>query len=241
LLGSEFQRWTLPFLWVPELFQASAISFWQRRLITTDPKPLSNSLIIQLLTHFEVKVMLRPTTNRLVCLDIRHTSGAHDNILLTQIWDSSNLEGQVPEFLSPKEQGVPAICSDIGFHYLLLLTISRQGQRIKQGSFVPVYGRFIVIYSQPLPSSGSICHSIIQSCKFNASCIELSTTLLIPYCLIYIYIYIYIYILRNIWAAWSHNVVHKMCVYMVTILWWQIIITLRFKSYTYFRIATLLY
>jgi hypothetical protein len=32
LLGSGFQRWTLTFLWVPELSSASAVSFQQQRL-----------------------------------------------------------------------------------------------------------------------------------------------------------------------------------------------------------------
>jgi hypothetical protein len=42
----------------------------------------------------------------------------HDHILLSQIWDSPNLEGQVP-----KEQGGPVIPQGIGFpfHHLILL------------------------------------------------------------------------------------------------------------------------
>jgi hypothetical protein len=37
LLGSGFQRWMFPFLWVPELFPASGTSFLQQQLTTTEP------------------------------------------------------------------------------------------------------------------------------------------------------------------------------------------------------------
>jgi hypothetical protein len=35
--------------------------------------------------------------------------GAHDHILLSQIWDSPNLEDQVPVYCIPQEQGGPVI------------------------------------------------------------------------------------------------------------------------------------
>jgi hypothetical protein len=42
LLGGSFQRWTSPFLWVPELSPVSATSFSQQQLTTTEPMQFSN-------------------------------------------------------------------------------------------------------------------------------------------------------------------------------------------------------
>jgi hypothetical protein len=41
LLGIGFQRRTFPFLWVPELFPASATSFVWQQLTTTEQEQLS--------------------------------------------------------------------------------------------------------------------------------------------------------------------------------------------------------
>jgi hypothetical protein len=48
LLGSGFERWTFLFLWVPELPSASAPSFSQQQLTTTESQQLFNSLTEQL-------------------------------------------------------------------------------------------------------------------------------------------------------------------------------------------------
>jgi hypothetical protein len=42
----------------------------------------------------------------------------HDHILLSQIRDSPNLEGQVPVFISPQEQGDPVIPPGTGFTFV---------------------------------------------------------------------------------------------------------------------------
>jgi hypothetical protein len=43
LLGSGFQQWMFPFLWVPELFMASATSFKQQQLTMTEPQQFSTT------------------------------------------------------------------------------------------------------------------------------------------------------------------------------------------------------
>jgi hypothetical protein len=48
LFSSGFQRWTFPFLWVLELSPASATSFSQQQLTTTELQQSSNSLTDQL-------------------------------------------------------------------------------------------------------------------------------------------------------------------------------------------------
>jgi hypothetical protein len=47
--------------------------------------------------------------------------GTHDHILLSQIWDSPNLEGQVPVFISPQDQGGPVIAPGTWFLFHRLL------------------------------------------------------------------------------------------------------------------------
>jgi hypothetical protein len=47
--------------------------------------------------------------------------GIHDHILLSQIRDSSNLEGQVPHIYVPQWQGGPVIFLDTEFHFHRLL------------------------------------------------------------------------------------------------------------------------
>jgi hypothetical protein len=42
LLGSGFQRRAFPLLWVPELSPASATSFSQQQLTTTEPQQFSH-------------------------------------------------------------------------------------------------------------------------------------------------------------------------------------------------------
>jgi hypothetical protein len=51
LLGSNFQWRMFPFLWVPELLLASAISFSQQQLTTTELQQFSNSLTHQPTLH----------------------------------------------------------------------------------------------------------------------------------------------------------------------------------------------
>jgi hypothetical protein len=48
LLGGGFQRRMFPLLWVPELSPASATSFSQQQLTTTELQQFSNSLTNQL-------------------------------------------------------------------------------------------------------------------------------------------------------------------------------------------------
>jgi hypothetical protein len=50
--------------------------------------------------------------------------GIRDHILLSQIRDSSILEGKVPLFISPQEQGVPVVPPDSGFLFLPLLLLA---------------------------------------------------------------------------------------------------------------------
>jgi hypothetical protein len=47
--------------------------------------------------------------------------GTHDHILLSQIRDSPNLEGQLPVFVSPQEESGPVIPPGTGFPFLRLI------------------------------------------------------------------------------------------------------------------------
>jgi hypothetical protein len=51
-------------------------------------------------------------------------SWPYDHILLSQIRDSPNLQGQVPVFISPKEQGDPVIPPGTGFPFRRLLRLA---------------------------------------------------------------------------------------------------------------------
>jgi hypothetical protein len=42
LLGSHFQQWTFPFIWVSELAPATATSFYQQQLTTAEPQQFFN-------------------------------------------------------------------------------------------------------------------------------------------------------------------------------------------------------
>jgi hypothetical protein len=48
----------------------------------------------------------------------------HDHILLSQVRDSANLEGQVPVFISPQEQGGPVVPPGSGLAFRLLLRLA---------------------------------------------------------------------------------------------------------------------
>jgi hypothetical protein len=50
--------------------------------------------------------------------------GTHDHILLSQIRHSSNLEDQVPVFISPQEEGGPVIPPGVGFLFLRILPLA---------------------------------------------------------------------------------------------------------------------
>jgi hypothetical protein len=50
--------------------------------------------------------------------------GTHDHILLSQIRDSPNLEGQVPVFIYPQEQCGPVIPPGTGFPFRRLLRLA---------------------------------------------------------------------------------------------------------------------
>jgi hypothetical protein len=62
----------------------------------------------------------------LASADIRRSKSrrTHNHILLSQIWDSPNLEGQVPHIYNPQGQGGPVIPPGTGFtfHHHLQLT-----------------------------------------------------------------------------------------------------------------------
>jgi hypothetical protein len=49
--------------------------------------------------------------------------GSHDDILLSQIRDSPNLEGQVPGFISPMNRVARLYLQALGFHFWLSLTL----------------------------------------------------------------------------------------------------------------------
>jgi hypothetical protein len=77
LLGNGFQRRTFSFLWVSEQSPASATSFSQQRLTTTEPQLLS-----ELTATVWVWVTLRLTVCQSVCLGIEPRTGLMTRYLL---------------------------------------------------------------------------------------------------------------------------------------------------------------
>jgi hypothetical protein len=67
--------------------------------------------------------------------------GTRDHILLSEIWESLNLEGQVPIFFIPQEQGDPVIRLGTGFPFLPRVRIAGLGWRC---STPPPYGQFFL-------------------------------------------------------------------------------------------------
>jgi hypothetical protein len=61
----------------------------------------------------------------------------HDHISLSQIRDSSNLEGQVPEFISPKNRVAQLYPRHSGFHFCCLLRLAGLQWNY---STLPLYG-----------------------------------------------------------------------------------------------------
>jgi hypothetical protein len=47
--------------------------------------------------------------------------GTRDHILLSQIWDSSNLEGQIPVIMSPRNRMVQLYLKSLGSHFVALI------------------------------------------------------------------------------------------------------------------------
>jgi hypothetical protein len=85
--------------------------------------------------------------------------GTHDLILLSQIRDSPNLEGQVPVFITPLEQGAPAIPSGTGFPFVRLLRLAglrwRYSNPPPRGEALPVRTPYTVSASDRKESTAS--------------------------------------------------------------------------------------
>jgi hypothetical protein len=166
LLGSGFQRQTLPFLRVPELSEASTTNFSKSQL-TGWPT---------IKFKVQVKVILRPTVSLPVLVSGHRLGpvtkfsfleilfrqlqicyyglcslklllafasvvfrGTHGQILLSQIWGSPNVEDQVPVFTFLIE-GSPALPPGIGF---LLTDCQIQSQQRSVGQSVLVSGHHV--------------------------------------------------------------------------------------------------
>jgi hypothetical protein len=59
---------------------------------------------------------------------------AYYYILLSQIWDSPNLEGQVPTFTSPRNRGALVIPPGTGFHFIASYGSQDYGGDIRSAS-----------------------------------------------------------------------------------------------------------
>jgi hypothetical protein len=107
LLGSGFQRQMCPFFYVPEL----SLSLSYQLLKATAHRILLLSFSCRLvhvgapsLTGEQVsRLQLLLALTRAVVLG-SESNGTRDHILLFQIRNSSNLEGQVPVFISPRNR-----------------------------------------------------------------------------------------------------------------------------------------
>jgi hypothetical protein len=64
--------------------------------------------------------------------------GTRDHILLSQFQDSPNLEGQVPVFISPQEQGGPVIPPGTGFPFRLPPMTCRDTVEIFEPASIPL-------------------------------------------------------------------------------------------------------
>jgi hypothetical protein len=101
-----------------------------RRSITMFTRALHWSRSIQFMSSHSISLrsILILFTHLRLCLPsglaviLRSESvGTHDHILLSQIRDSPNLEGQVPAFISPRNRVGPVIPPGTGFPFLRLL------------------------------------------------------------------------------------------------------------------------
>jgi hypothetical protein len=96
-----------------------------------------------------MRVVLRPTVSRPVCIDVRHSSrtrrpvwredgsftispdprsaiivGSESRLthnIFYCLWDSVNLKGQIPVFISSRKHGGPVLLPDTGFNLLITL------------------------------------------------------------------------------------------------------------------------
>jgi hypothetical protein len=106
-------------------------------VLATSPLRLTTSnLFFQVNTCFHCSYVSSSLARGWVCglqlllvlarvVNLRSDSrGTRDQVLLSQIRDSPNLEGQVPLFISPQEQGGPVIPPGTGFSFRRLLRLA---------------------------------------------------------------------------------------------------------------------
>jgi hypothetical protein len=78
--------------------------------------------------------------------------GTHDHILLSQIRDSCNLEGQVPVFIYPPEQGGPVIPPGTGFPFIRLVRLAE------------LLWKYSTTHTRSMTASASGCCCMASSC-----------------------------------------------------------------------------
>jgi hypothetical protein len=111
---TNFNHWTAPVRVKSQELQRAV--YRQSALATSPLRPTTRIFIFQLNTCGYSPYVTSSLTRGYVChlqlLLVRGSAvilrseshGTHDYVLLSQIWDSPNLEGQVPVFISPRKR-----------------------------------------------------------------------------------------------------------------------------------------
>jgi hypothetical protein len=166
-----------------------------RFVLATSPLRLTASnFIFQLNTCcYSPRVTSSLTRGRVCCLYlllvlasavilISEFCGTYDHILLSQIRDSSDLEGQVHVLISPKEQCGPVVVPDTGFPFRRLLRLA--GLQWRYSNLPPhtwtTSSRYIAPSRTAHKTSVPILRSLVAGEACPQSCSLAMTVLLSP-------------------------------------------------------------